>query len=74
MSEEEAEHVRATIIPGYQDAYRILFLVMAGLAVLACFIAFFMMPQIELNRPDDAKLKEEGLKQEKNKGGTNSKA
>lgn len=38
------------------------FIVGAALCAFAFVIAFFMMPQIELSRPDDAKLKEEGKK------------
>lgn len=36
-----------------------MFWVMAGLAGLAFLLAFFLMPQVKLDRADDKKLKEE---------------
>ena len=62
MSQEEADKVRLILIPAYRKAFQVIFLTGAGLCVLAFFVAFFMMPQLELSRPDDAKLKEEGKK------------
>lgn len=60
---DEAEHVRSVLIPAYRYAFRVIFLLGASLAAFAFVLAFFLMPQVELSRPDDAKLKEEGRKQ-----------
>jgi hypothetical protein len=70
---DEAENVRMVLIPAYRHAFRVIFLLGASLAALAFLIAFVLMPQVELSRPDDEKLKEEGKKQhlkekEKEKG------
>jgi hypothetical protein len=56
------EHVRQHINEAYRDAFRIIFLVGAFLAAFAFLVAFFLMPQVELTRADDNKLKEEGKK------------
>lgn len=37
-----------------------IFLIGASVAALAFVLAFVLMPQVDLARPDDAKLKEEG--------------
>ncbi|KAM4054579.1 major facilitator superfamily protein [Hirsutella rhossiliensis] len=60
VSPEEAERIRSILIPAYRQGFRVIFLVGASLAVLAFFLALLLMPQVELTRPDDAKLKEEG--------------
>ncbi|KXH68677.1 multidrug resistance protein fnx1 [Colletotrichum salicis] len=67
LPQDEAQSLRATILPGYRKAFRIIFLVMAGLAAAAFFVAFFLMPQVELSRPDDAKLKEDARENEDRK-------
>lgn len=67
LPQVEAQRLRAAILPGYRRAFRIIFLVMAGLAAVAFFVAFFLMPQVELSRPDDAKLKEEARGKEDKK-------
>ncbi|KAK5636049.1 hypothetical protein RRF57_011761 [Xylaria bambusicola] len=59
----EAEHVRSVLIPAYRHAFRVIFLLGASLAAFAFVLAFILMPQVELSRPDDEKLKEEGRKQ-----------
>lgn len=71
-SGEEAERVRAAILPAYRRGFRIIFLIGASLAALAFVLCFFLMPHIELNRPDDAKLKEEGKEWEKARGAKKS--
>ncbi|KAF5523079.1 Efflux pump dotC [Colletotrichum aenigma] len=58
MSQADADQARAVLLPGYRKAFRIIFLVMAGLASVAFFVAFFLMPQVELSRPDDKDLKD----------------
>jgi hypothetical protein len=56
------EHVRQHINEAYRDAFRVIFLAGAGLATVAFILAFFLMPQVELNRADDNRLKAEGKK------------
>ncbi|RWA08275.1 hypothetical protein EKO27_g6834 [Xylaria grammica] len=60
---DQAEHVRSVLIPAYRHAFRVIFLLGASLAAFAFVLAFVLMPQVELSRPDDEKLKEEGRKQ-----------
>ncbi|KAI8634149.1 major facilitator superfamily domain-containing protein [Xylariaceae sp. FL1651] len=60
---DEADHVRMVLIPAYRHAFRVIFLLGASLAALAFVLAFTLMPQVELSRSDDGKLKEEGRKQ-----------
>ncbi|KAI1283513.1 major facilitator superfamily domain-containing protein [Xylaria sp. FL0933] len=60
---DEAEHVRSVLIPAYRHAFRVIFILGASLAAFAFVLAFLLMPQVELSRPDDEKLKEEGRKQ-----------
>ncbi|KAF4924794.1 Efflux pump dotC [Colletotrichum viniferum] len=62
MSQADADQARAVLLPGYRKAFRIIFLVMAGLASVAFFVAFFLMPQVELSRPDDKDLKDTARK------------
>ncbi|CEJ82362.1 Putative MFS general substrate transporter [[Torrubiella] hemipterigena] len=59
VSPEEADHMRGIIIPAYRKGFRTIFLVGASLASFAFVVAFFMIPQVELSRPDDARLKAE---------------
>ncbi|GAP93408.1 putative tetracycline efflux protein [Rosellinia necatrix] len=59
---DEAEHIRSVLIPAYRHAFRVIFLLGAALAAFAFVLAFVLMPQVELSRPDDEKLKEEGRK------------
>ncbi|KAF4826702.1 Efflux pump dotC [Colletotrichum tropicale] len=68
MSQADADQARAVLLPGYRKAFRIIFLVMAGLASVAFFVAFFLMPQVELSRPDDKDLEDAARKttEEKN--------
>lgn len=59
---DRAQRIREHLTPAYKESFRIIFLVGAGLCAAAFVFAFFMMPQVELSRPDDEKLKEEGRK------------
>ncbi|KAJ6789164.1 hypothetical protein PWT90_03288 [Aphanocladium album] len=59
---DEAARVRSVVIPAYKKGFRIIFIVGASLAVLGFLLAFVLMPQVSLARPDDEKLKEEGRK------------
>lgn len=60
VSPAEAERIRSVLVPAYRQGFRVIFLVGASLAALAFVLALVLMPQVELSRPDDAKLKEEG--------------
>ncbi|KAI8713372.1 MFS domain-containing protein [Fusarium sp. LHS14.1] len=60
VSSSEAERIRAVLIPAYRKGFRVIFLIGASVAALAFILAFVLMPQVDLARPDDAKLKEEG--------------
>ncbi|GIK07834.1 hypothetical protein Aspvir_003503 [Aspergillus viridinutans] len=62
LSADEAERVRALVVPAYKRGFRIIFVVGGALAAFAFCLAFVLMPQVELNRADDAKLKEEAKK------------
>lgn len=57
---ERTDLVRQALSGAYQNGFRIVFIVGAGLNALAFVAAWFMIPQIELARADDEKLKEEG--------------
>ncbi|KAI1654007.1 MFS general substrate transporter [Daldinia decipiens] len=67
---DEALRIRSVLIPAYRHGFRVIFLVGASLAAFAFVIAWFMMPQVELSRPDDEKLKEEGRRQQTAKQST----
>ncbi|KAH6953154.1 major facilitator superfamily domain-containing protein [Fusarium avenaceum] len=62
VSTSEAETIRSVLIPAYRQGFRIIFLIGAGLASVAFILAFILMPQVDLTRPDDSRLKEEGRK------------
>ncbi|KAI9372743.1 major facilitator superfamily domain-containing protein [Aspergillus egyptiacus] len=57
---DQADRVRALLIPAYKRGFRIIFVVGAALAAAAFFLALVLMPQVGLSRADDDKLKEEG--------------
>lgn len=54
------EDTRVALVSAYKKGFRIVFIVSASLNVCAFIFAWFLMPQVELNRADDQKLKEEG--------------
>lgn len=56
----EAALVHAIVVNAYHRGFRVIFLIGAGLAAAAFLVAFFLMPQYELDRPDDQRLKAEG--------------
>lgn len=67
----DAERIRQTLTPAYRRGFRIVFLIGASLAALSFVVVLFLMPQVELDRPDDQKLKDEGKQwreEEKRKG------
>ncbi|GAD92326.1 MFS drug transporter [Paecilomyces variotii No. 5] len=58
-TDQNSAAIRDALIDGYKRGFQAMFWVMAGLAGLAFLIAFFLMPQLTLDRADDKKLKEE---------------
>ncbi|KAJ3496821.1 hypothetical protein NLG97_g2377 [Lecanicillium saksenae] len=62
LSPDEAARVRSVVVPAYKKGFRIIFIVGAALAAVGFLLAFVLMPQVSLLRPDDEKLKEEGRK------------
>lgn len=70
----EAERTRGVLIPAYRQGFRAIFIEGASLAALAFVLALLLMPQVELMRLDDAKLKEEGRKADEEKRNKKSSA
>ncbi|KAJ4992365.1 MFS drug transporter [Stagonosporopsis vannaccii] len=58
--DQRTEMLRLALSSAYQKGFRIVFIVGAVLNALAFVAAWFLMPQVELTRADDEKLKEEG--------------
>ncbi|KUJ13623.1 MFS general substrate transporter [Mollisia scopiformis] len=56
--------LKEEFIAAYKKGFRIVFLLGAGLAALAFIFAFALLPQLELSRPDEVKLKREGRGQQ----------
>lgn len=48
------------MVQGYRNGFRIIFLVLAGLAAASTLLVVFLMPHTPLDRDDDDKLKLEG--------------
>ncbi|KAH7079547.1 major facilitator superfamily domain-containing protein [Paraphoma chrysanthemicola] len=69
--EERTRNIRSDLAAAYVKGFRVIFLVSAALTAFAFVAAFALMPQVELNRSDDAALKEEGKRRhaEKQEGG-----
>lgn len=59
-ADQEMDVLRLALSAAYQKGFRIVFIVGAVLNAVAFVAAWFLMPQVELARPDDEKLKEEG--------------
>jgi hypothetical protein len=70
--EQRMEMVRLALSTAYQEGFKIVFIVGAVLNALAFVAAWFLMPQVQLARADDEKLKEEGLRWEAEKGKGNA--
>jgi hypothetical protein len=62
FGDERTQSIRAELSSAYVKGFRVVFIVSAVLNALAFIAAWFFMPQVELNRQDDAQLKEEGQK------------
>lgn len=60
FSGSESEAIRASLIVAYRRGFRTVFVLCASLAALSTLVVVFLMPQVELDRPDDQKLKQEG--------------
>jgi phosphotransferase system glucose/maltose/N-acetylglucosamine-specific IIC component len=60
LSRNLAPAVYAEVLVGYRKGFRLVFIILAGLAVFSFVTAFFLMPHRDLDRPDDKKLREEG--------------
>lgn len=60
--------LRLALSAAYQKGFRVVFIVGAALNGAAFLAAWFLMPQVELARPDDEKLKEEGRRWGEEKG------
>ncbi|KAF1357981.1 MFS general substrate transporter [Lizonia empirigonia] len=67
--DQRTDTMQVALSAAYQKGFKIIFIVGAVLNAAAFFAAWFLMPQVELARPDDERLKEEGrrLGAEKNK-------
>lgn len=59
LPQGEREAARRSILSAYSEGFRRVFYLNAALASFAVAIAWFMIPQIGLERQDDAALKEE---------------
>ncbi|KAK1494243.1 MFS drug transporter [Colletotrichum tamarilloi] len=59
LSDEEAQRIRDVLAPAYQRSFKVIFELGSGLAAAGFFVAWVLMPHIDLARPDDHKLKEE---------------
>lgn len=71
---ERTDSIRLELKSAYVKGFRIVFIMGAALNALAFVAAWFLMPQVELNRDDDAKLKEEGKNRHKSEPQNDDKA
>jgi predicted MFS family arabinose efflux permease len=60
--EDRTNTIRAELASAYAKGFKIIFIVSAVLNSLAFVAAWFLIPQIELSKKDDAMLREEGKK------------
>jgi predicted MFS family arabinose efflux permease len=74
LGEERTEMVRVALVSAHQKGFRIIFIIGGVLNALAFFATWFLMPQVDLNRKDDAQLKEEGKRRDEEKRGTTTQA
>ena len=64
FGKQRADLILVALTSAYKRGFHIIFIVGAVLNALAFIAAWFLMPQVGLNRKDDAELKEEGKKRE----------
>lgn len=67
LGEQQTRNLMIDLASGYRQGFRIVFIVGAALNGLAFVAAWLLIPQVELNRDDDEKLKEEGLRRDAEK-------
>lgn len=70
---QRMDQIRVTLTSAYKEGFRIIFIVGAALNAIAFVAAWFLMPQVELARKDDAQLKEEGQKRHEERRNKSSK-
>jgi hypothetical protein len=66
FGQQRTDAARIALKSAYQRGFRTIFIVGAVLNALAFVAAWFLMPQVELKREDDAQLKEEGKRRKEN--------
>lgn len=59
LSVQDARRIREVLVPAYQRTFKIIFYLGASLAAVAFFVAFFLMPHIDLACGSNNKPKEE---------------
>jgi hypothetical protein len=57
---DSGKNLRPLLIQSYIKGFRIVFTLGTVLAVIAFVVTFFLIPQIDIVRPDDEQLKQEG--------------
>lgn len=62
FGEQRTEMARIALASAYRDGFKIIFIVGAALNAFSFFLAWFLMPQVALERKDDDQLKAEGQK------------
>lgn len=60
FDDDEGERIRAALIVAYRRGFRTVFILCAALAAFSTLVVISLMPQVNLDRPDDEKLKQEG--------------
>lgn len=58
--DRDSAQMRQLFVDGYRRGFRVVFIVGAGLSALAFVAAYFLLPQVELSRPDEERLTGEG--------------
>ncbi|KAF8075225.1 MFS general substrate transporter [Lyophyllum atratum] len=60
LSRNLAPEIYAEVRAGYRKGFRLVFIILAGLAVFSFVVAFLIMPHRDLDRSDDKRLEQEG--------------
>jgi hypothetical protein len=69
LGEQRTELVRVALSSAYQKNFCVVFIVGAVLNALGFVETWFLMPQVDLDRKDDAQLKAEGKRRDEEKRG-----
>jgi hypothetical protein len=69
LGKQRTELVRVALSSAYQKNFRVVFIVGAVLNALGFVETWFLMPQLDLDRKDDAQLKAEGKRRDEEKRG-----